>query len=219
MNYKRRLNLHLLRFQKFHQLFNQVLFRRLGFGLLHRLFSLRFYFHCLLGRLDRKLRFLRFLDRFNSRLGLLGGTFFLVVEALLHLLGISLMVELQKPLENLYPGDAVVDRVGLDGYNWGTTQAWSTWQSFGEVFGPGVAELDALSSRPIHVTETGAPEGAGGDKAAWITDMWAWLDAHPEAVARWLVDDPAFVTDLDTMADVAALRAMPGAPRIELPAA
>ena len=85
-----------------------------------------------------------------------------------------------KPLENLYPGDAVVDRVGLDGYNWGTTQAWSTWQSFGEVFGPGVAELDALSSRPIHVTETGAPEGAGGDKAAWITDMWAWLDAHPE---------------------------------------
>ena len=47
----------------------------------------------------------------------------------------------------------------------------------------------------------------------------AWLDAHPEAVARWLVDDPAFVTDLDTMADVAALRAMPGAPRIELPAA
>jgi hypothetical protein len=85
-----------------------------------------------------------------------------------------------KSLANLYPGDAVVDRVGLDGYNWGTTQAWSTWQSFGEVFGPGVAELDALSTRPIHVTETGAPEAAGGDKAAWIADMWAWLDAHPE---------------------------------------
>ncbi|GAA1475853.1 hypothetical protein GCM10009623_02990 [Nocardioides aestuarii] len=85
-----------------------------------------------------------------------------------------------KPLENLYPGDGVVDRVGLDGYNWGTTQSWSTWQSFGDVFGPGVAELDALSTKPIHVTETGAPEWAGGDKAAWITDMWAWLDTHPE---------------------------------------
>lgn len=84
------------------------------------------------------------------------------------------------PLDTLYPGDAVVDRVGLDGYNWGTTQSWSSWQSFGEVFGPGVAELDALSSRPLHVTETAAPEGAGGDKAAWIADMWTWLDAHPE---------------------------------------
>ena len=84
------------------------------------------------------------------------------------------------PLAGLYPGDAYVGRVGIDGYNWGTTQTWSSWQSFGDVFGPGVAELDALSTHPIHVTETAAPEAAGGDKAAWITDMWAWLDAHPE---------------------------------------
>jgi hypothetical protein len=88
------------------------------------------------------------------------------------------------PLASLYPGDAYVGRVGLDGYNWGTTQPWSSWQSFGEVFGPGVAELDAISSRPIHVTETASPEASSGtpgvDKAAWIADMWAWLDAHPE---------------------------------------
>jgi hypothetical protein len=84
------------------------------------------------------------------------------------------------PLASLYPGDAYVDRVGLDGYNWGTTQSWSSWQSFGDLFGPGVAELQSLSTRPVHVNETAAPEGAGGDKAAWIADMWAWLDAHPE---------------------------------------
>ena len=84
------------------------------------------------------------------------------------------------PLASLYPGDAYVDRVGLDGYNWGTTQSWSAWQSFGDVFGPGVAELRSISARPVHVDETAAPEGAGGDKAAWTTDMWAWLDAHPE---------------------------------------
>ena len=84
------------------------------------------------------------------------------------------------PLSALYPGDAYVGRVGLDGYNWGTTQSWSSWQSFGEVFGPGVSELRALSTRPIHISETGAPEGAGGDKAAWLADMWSWLDAHPE---------------------------------------
>jgi hypothetical protein len=84
------------------------------------------------------------------------------------------------PLASLYPGDAYVGRVGLDGYNWGTTQPWSSWQSFGDLFGPGVAELRSISTRPIHINETGAPEAGGGDKAAWITDMWAWLDAHPE---------------------------------------
>ncbi|KRF34659.1 glycoside hydrolase family 26 protein [Nocardioides sp. Soil805] len=84
------------------------------------------------------------------------------------------------PLASLYPGDSYVGRVGLDGYNWGTTQPWSTWQSFADVFGPGVAELGSISTRPVHVTETAAPEGAGGDKAAWISDMWGWLAAHPE---------------------------------------
>ena len=84
------------------------------------------------------------------------------------------------PLASLYPGDAYVGRVGLDGYNWGTTQPWSSWQSFGDLFGPGVAELQSISTRPIHINETGAPEAGGGDKAAWITDMWAWLDAHPK---------------------------------------
>lgn len=84
------------------------------------------------------------------------------------------------PLDSLYPGDSWVDRVGLDGYNWGTTQPWSSWQSFGDLFGPGVAELRSVSSRPVHVDETAAPEGAGGDKATWIACMWEWLDAHPE---------------------------------------
>jgi hypothetical protein len=84
------------------------------------------------------------------------------------------------PLDSLYPGDSWVDRVGLDGYNWGTTQPWSSWQSFGELFGPGVAELRSVASRPVHVDETAAPEGSGGDKAAWIAGMWKWLDDHPE---------------------------------------
>ena len=57
---------------------------------------------------------------------------------------------------------------------------WSSGQSFGDLFGPGVAELRSISTRPVHISETGAPEAAGGDKAAWISEMWTWLDAHPE---------------------------------------
>ena len=104
-------------------------------------------------------------------------------------------------LAALYPGDSYVDRVGLDGYNWGTTQSWSSWQSFGDLFGPGVGALGSLTSRPVHINETAAPEGAGGDKAAWIADMWAWLDAHPEVrgvtwfsllkEADWRIDSSA----------------------------
>lgn len=82
-------------------------------------------------------------------------------------------------LAALYPGDAYVDRVALDGYNWGATQTWSTWQSFEEIFGPGIAQLQALSDRPIHVAEVGSTE-VGGDKAAWMSEMFAYLAAHPE---------------------------------------
>ena len=32
--------------------------------------------------------------------------------------------------QNYYPGDAYVDWMGFDGYNWGTVQTTSTWQTF-----------------------------------------------------------------------------------------
>ena len=33
-----------------------------------------------------------------------------------------------------FPGDDWVDMVSIDGYNWGTTQSWSSWTSFADVF-------------------------------------------------------------------------------------
>jgi beta-mannanase len=83
------------------------------------------------------------------------------------------------PLAQLYPGDSWVTRVGLDGYNWSTLQSWSSWQSFAQIFEPGLAELTALTTKPVYIAETASPE-IGGDKAAWISDMWATLAAHPE---------------------------------------
>jgi hypothetical protein len=83
------------------------------------------------------------------------------------------------PMADLYPGDRWVDRVGLDGYNWGTSQAWSTWMSPAEVLDAGLTELRIISERPIYLSEIGSAE-AGGDKAAWVRDLWAYLDAHPD---------------------------------------
>ncbi len=83
------------------------------------------------------------------------------------------------PVRAVYPGDAYVDQVALDGYNWGTTQPWSAWTSFWDVFSAGVTQLRALTTKPLFIAEVGCAE-QGGDKAAWVGDMFATLAAHPE---------------------------------------
>lgn len=74
------------------------------------------------------------------------------------------------PLSNWYPGDAYVDVLCMDGYNWGTNPAKNgTWKSFSQVFAMTYGELTKLSSLPIIIGETASSE-YGGSKAAWITD-------------------------------------------------
>lgn len=68
---------------------------------------------------------------------------------------------------HVYPGDAYVDWVALDGYNWGTTQPWSSWSEFARIFGPSYDELAAMTNKPIMIAETASTE-IGGDKAQWI---------------------------------------------------
>jgi hypothetical protein len=71
-----------------------------------------------------------------------------------------------------YPGDEFVDWVGVDGYNWGTTQRWSRWQTFADIVRP---TYDAYAARkPIMVAETASAE-TGGDKAAWIRSLQSGL--------------------------------------------
>jgi len=78
------------------------------------------------------------------------------------------------PLAGVYPGDAYVDLVGVDGYNWGTTQPWSSWQSFSQVFDATITEIRSLTQKPLWITETASTE-QGGNKAAWVTDMFSTL--------------------------------------------
>jgi beta-mannanase len=74
-----------------------------------------------------------------------------------------------------YPGDNYVDYVGVDGYNWGTTQSWgSTWQSFDQIFSAPYQALTQLTSKPILIPEWASAE-IGGNKAAWITDAFQQL--------------------------------------------
>lgn len=68
-----------------------------------------------------------------------------------------------------YPGDDYVDYVSMDGYNWGTTKSWSSWQGFRQIFDKPYNALVAGSKRSVIIPEYASTE-IGGNKAAWITD-------------------------------------------------
>lgn len=71
----------------------------------------------------------------------------------------------------LYPGDVYVDWLGLDGYNWGTTQTWSSWQSFNQVFVPSYSEITKIApQKPLMIAEVNSTN-IGGNKADWYSDM------------------------------------------------
>jgi hypothetical protein len=95
------------------------------------------------------------------------------------------------PIKPLYPGDDVVDWVAVDGYNGGTALPWGGWRSPEQLFGDTLDALDALSDRPLAITEVGSAE-QGGDKAAWVRTLFdlaldrgvrvlVWFDLAKEA--------------------------------------
>ena len=75
------------------------------------------------------------------------------------------------PLEAFYPGQAYVDVLAADGYNWGSQRPqFGGWQSFRQVFASAYERLKALGPQPIWLAEVAsAPDG--GDKPAWVRDM------------------------------------------------
>lgn len=77
-----------------------------------------------------------------------------------------------------YPGDDYVDWIAIDGYNWGTTQDWSSWASFADVFKYSYdLMVQNFPSKPIMLGEFGCAN-EGGDKAAWIDDLFYQLNTQ-----------------------------------------
>ncbi len=73
-----------------------------------------------------------------------------------------------------YPGDAYVDWVGIDGYNWGLGPSWDPggnhWTSFDSMFASAYAKARAVApKRPVMIGEVASSED-GGNKAQWIAD-------------------------------------------------
>lgn len=87
------------------------------------------------------------------------------------------------PTENVYteyyPGSPYVDYIGLDGYNWGTTQSWSRWRSFKEIFHGVYEDVVRRYKKPVILTEFSSTS-AGGNKALWIEDALREIKKMPK---------------------------------------
>jgi hypothetical protein len=103
-----------------------------------------------------------------------------------------------------YPGDAYVDWVGVDAYNWGNSQQWSKWSSLSSMIAPVYA--DFAERKPIMVAETASAE-QGGDKAAWLRSVEASLQSAFPSVAALVYFDQAKETSWQVDSSTSAMDA------------
>jgi beta-mannanase len=96
--------------------------------------------------------------------------------------------------EQYYPGDAYVDWVAIDGYNWGTSQSWSNWRTPAECYDAMLGRLHTLTTKPVALTElassTSTADGASvAAKAQWITDLFAYVTTKDIRLVAWFNED------------------------------
>jgi len=94
----------------------------------------------------------------------------------------------------LWPGDDVVDQIGVDAYNFSGCQSGpfnpSKWSDISAHLDPALAWINAhMGAKPVFVPEWGTEDDPGtpGRKAQWIDNARAYFDATPQikAVLYW----------------------------------
>lgn len=109
--------------------------------------------------------------------------------------------------ENYYPGDSYVDWICADGYNWGTSQTWSSWRSFDDVFGPIYSRLTSVApGKPFMIGEFASTE-LGGDKGAWIADAASRIPSQYPQIKAFIWFNMNKETDWRVESSTSALNA------------
>ena len=75
-----------------------------------------------------------------------------------------------------YPGDAYVNWIAADGYNWGTSMPGSTWRSFTQTF-TDFYRWAEHRPKPLMIAEFGSAEGPAGAKGTWLRQAASALQA------------------------------------------
>jgi hypothetical protein len=83
----------------------------------------------------------------------------------------------QRDLYPYYPGDSVVDAIGLDGYNFGDHfDEYHHWQSFGKVFSSSLQAVKDMG-KPIWITEVGCPSDPR--RGEWLAGLFTFMNDNP----------------------------------------
>lgn len=80
-----------------------------------------------------------------------------------------------------YPGNAYVDWIGADGYNWAPSVPNAPWNSFGTIFSA-FYQWGASSGKPLLIGEFGVLEDHPGEKAAWFAQTASELRTQFPAI-------------------------------------
>ncbi len=111
--------------------------------------------------------------------------------------------------EKFYPGDAYVDYVGLDGFNFN-----NPWMTFDQIFGKSLAKMKVYN-KPVYIFSFASAPGT--QKAAWITDaLTTQIPKYPE-IKGWIWFNENKERDWRINSDTNALNAFKSALPLTLP--
>jgi hypothetical protein len=93
--------------------------------------------------------------------------------------------------ESYFPGDAFVDWVAIDGYNWGASETWSSWQSPPQLYDGMLTRIRAITQKPVALTEFASTTSGGSValKSQWITDLFSYVAARNIQMVAWFNED------------------------------
>jgi hypothetical protein len=101
---------------------------------------------------------------------------------------------------NYYPGDAYVDWIAADGYNWYPGRSGSQWRTFQQVFGAFYTWAVTMD-KPIMFAEIGVQEDPANQnrKAQWLADAHNVLKTAYDQVQAALYFDTTIMKSGDTL--------------------
>jgi hypothetical protein len=119
--------------------------------------------------------------------------------------------------EEYYPGDAYVDWIGINGYNWGRTPTADKWHSPQRVFGTMLAKMRQLADKPISINETSVTtDGSATAIAAkdqWIKALYAYARQEGIGLVNWFNEDKSGY-DWMMFEGINGVEALPDATRV-----